>query len=85
QDLHERIRRHSVAAANLLKDEGGENDMVDRIAGDDAFGMTADEVRQILDPARHVGRSPQQVDAYLAEIEAVLARTEAGETPELRA
>jgi hypothetical protein len=47
--------------------------------------MTADEVRRILDPARHVGRSPQQVDAYLAEIAPVLARTEAGETPELRA
>jgi len=85
QDLHERIRQHSVAAANRLKDEGGENDMVDRIAGDDAFGMTDDEIRQILDPARHVGRSPQQVDAYLSEIKAVLARTGAGEAPELRA
>ena len=87
QDLHERIRQHAVAAADRLKDEGGENDLVDRIAGDAAFGMTRDEIIEILDPSRHVGRSPQQVDAYLQEVDAVLreAETAAGAAPELRA
>ena len=89
QELHERIRRHSVDAADRLKDAGGENDMPERIASDEAFGMTAEEVRAILDPARHVGRSAEQVDAFLSSLEPVLeeARSAAGgsETPELRA
>jgi adenylosuccinate lyase len=73
--------------ADRLKDEGGENDLVERIAGDDAFGMSADEVRSILDPARHIGRAPEQVDAFLAELGEVLAEAEAaaGSPPELRA
>jgi adenylosuccinate lyase len=85
QDLHERIRQHSVAAADRLKDAGGGNDLPDRIAGDDAFGMTRDEILGILDPARHVGRAPQQVDAYLEQIGDILAQAQAGDTPELRA
>jgi len=75
QDLHERIRRHSVAAAERVKDEGGENDLVERIANDPAFGLTAEELAEALDPARFVGRAPQQVDAFLAEeVEPVLQR-----------
>ncbi len=75
QDLHERIRRHSVAAANRMKDEGAENDLADRIAADEAFRLTRQEIEEILDPARHVGRSPEQVDAFLAEaVEPVLSR-----------
>jgi adenylosuccinate lyase len=75
QDLHERIRRHSMAAANRMKDEGAENDLVDRIASDPAFRLTRDEIEEVLDPARHIGRAPEQVDAFLAEaVEPVLAR-----------
>lgn len=75
QDLHERIRRHSVAAANRMKDEGAENDLVDRIASDPAFRLTRQEIEEVLDPARHIGRAPEQVDAFLAEaVEPVLAR-----------
>ena len=85
QDLHERIRQHSVAAADRLKDQGGENDLPERIAADDAFGMSADQVRSILDPSRHIGRSAEQVDAYLDSIAHVLDEAEAGATPELRA
>ena len=85
QDLHERIRQHAVAAADRLKDEGGDNDLVSRIAADDAFGMTAEEIQGILDPAGHVGRAPQQVDSYLESIAPVLEQVEAGEAPELRA
>lgn len=87
QDLHERIRRHSMAAADRLKEEGGANDLADRIAGDDAFGITRSELEEILAPARHVGRSAAQVDAVLSDLEPLLA--EAGgsgamATPELR-
>ncbi|HSH46038.1 MAG TPA: adenylosuccinate lyase [Longimicrobiales bacterium] len=85
QELHERIRQHSVAAADRLKELGGENDMPERIAGDDAFGMTADEVRGILDPGRHVGRSADQVDAFLASLEEALSSASRDEAPELRA
>ena len=85
QDLHERIRQHAVAAADRLKEEDGENDLPDRIAGDDAFGMTRREVLGILDPARHIGRAPEQGDLYLTAIEDVLAEAEAGDPPELRA
>jgi adenylosuccinate lyase len=89
QDLHERIRRHALAAADRLKEEGGANDLAERIAGDDAFGISADELTAILDPGRHIGRSAAQVDAMLAALEPVLARArdETGlmATPELRA
>ncbi len=86
QELHERIRQHSVAAANRMKDEGAENDLADRIAGDDAFALTRAEIEEILDPARHIGRSPEQVDAFLAEaVEPVLDRYGvSAEAPELR-
>ncbi len=85
QDLHERIRQHAVAAANRLKAEGGENDLPERIADDQAFGLTRDQVVSILDPERHIGRAAEQVDAFLAGIEPVLAEAGAGEAPELRA
>jgi adenylosuccinate lyase len=87
QDLHERIRQHAFAAANRLKEEGGTNDLPDRIAGDDAFGISRADVDAILDPARHVGRSAAQVDEVLAALDAALAGTDAGAaaTPELRA
>ena len=85
QDLHERIRQHAIAASSRLKEEGGENDLADRIAGDEAFGLRREEVVSILDPERHIGRAAEQVDAYLNELEPVLAEAEAGEAPELRA
>jgi adenylosuccinate lyase len=95
QALHERIRRHSVAAAEEVKERGAANDLARRIAQDDAFGLTPEEVAATLDPARHVGRAPAQVDEFLAgEVAPVLARYGAkgggdgdggGAAPELRA
>lgn len=65
QALHERIRRHAQAAGDRVKLEGAENDLLDRLRGDTAFaGVDLDGV---LDPARYVGRAPQQVDEFLAE------------------
>jgi adenylosuccinate lyase len=85
QDLHERIRRHAMAAADRLKEQGGPNDLPDRIASDATFGITRAELESILDPARHVGRSVEQVEALLESLGPVLAEADAEgvATPEL--
>jgi adenylosuccinate lyase len=75
QDLHERIRRHSMAAAARIKDDGQANDMATRIAGDSAFGIGRADIDALLDPARHIGRAPHQVDAFLRDhVQPVLDR-----------
>src|SRR5215207_1147433 len=75
QDLHERVRRHAIAAGARVKGEGLENDLLDRIAADGAFGVTRAELEDELRPELYVGRAPQQVDEFLAEwVEPVLER-----------
>jgi adenylosuccinate lyase len=66
QDLHERIRQHSQAAAARVKQQGRENDLLRRLAEDQAFGAV--DWDNVLDTAQFVGRAPQQVDEFLAEI-----------------
>ena len=67
QALHERIRTHSLAAGSRVKDEGLDNDLLQRIADDPAFGLTREEVMRHLDPADYIGCCPEQVDRFLAE------------------
>ena len=67
QELHERIREHSMAAGKRIKEQGLENDMVDRIAGDPMFGMTREQILEHLDPSAYIGRCPSQVDEFLSE------------------
>ena len=67
QALHERIRTHSLAAGSRVKDEGLDNDLLARIAGDPAFGLTEEEVLRHLDPADYIGCCPEQVDRFLAD------------------
>lgn len=75
QDLHERIRVHSMAAGAVVKVEGKPNDLLERIAADDAFGLDADSLSALLDPDLYIGRSPEQVTAFLIEeVNPVLAR-----------
>lgn len=65
QDLHERIRRHAQEAARVVKLEGRDNDLIERLRGDDAFaGIDFDSV---LDPHKYTGRSRQQVDEFVKE------------------
>lgn len=64
QALHERIRVHSMEAGKQVKN-GGKNDLVDRIAADEAFGMTKEEIIAILKPENFVGLAPVQVDDFL--------------------
>lgn len=66
QTLHERIRQHSHAAAAVVKGQGGRNDLLDRLAADPAFAQL--DIGKALDPARFVGRAPEQTDEFLAEV-----------------
>jgi adenylosuccinate lyase len=75
QVAHEVIRRHSVAAARAVKDEGVANDMLDRLAADPEFGVPLDELRSALTPVRFTGRSARQVDEFLDEVVAPLLTT----------
>ena len=68
QEVHERIRRHSIASARALKDGAERNDLLDRIAADTAFAVSRDELERAMDAKRFVGRAPEQVDEFLAEI-----------------
>lgn len=67
QELHERIRQHSIAAGKIVKEEGGENDLVDRIASDPMFMITKEEIEATLQPEHFTGRSAEQVDEFLAD------------------
>ncbi len=66
QELHEKIRQHSMEAGKVVKVQGGENDLIERIAADDSFGMSRDEILALIDPKAFVGRSPEQVEEFLA-------------------
>ena len=67
QQLHERIRVHSMAASKVIKEEGGENDLLQRIAADEAFGVTLEELESILQPEKYTGRAKEQTEDFLAE------------------
>ncbi len=66
QDLHERIRRHSQEAAAVVKQEGGHNDLLQRLAADTAFAAV--DLQATLDARQFVGRAPEQVDDFLEEV-----------------
>ncbi len=77
QELHERIRTHSIAAGKRVKEEGLDNDLISRIANDPLFGLTEEEIRAHLDPKEFIGRCVGQVDAFLKDcVGPVLARFE---------
>ena len=75
QELHEAIRRHSLEAAKRVKQDGLDNDLLERIAKDPAFGLDAKALQDVMDPSKFVGRSPEITEEFLAaEVEPVLAR-----------
>ncbi len=67
QELHEQIRLHSIAAGKIVKEEGGENDLVDRIASDPMFMITKEEILATLQPEHFTGRSEEQVTEFLRD------------------
>ena len=68
QELHEMIRVYSHEAAAKVKLEGGANDLIDRIAADTRIPLSKDEILAELDPAKYIGRSPSQVEEFLAQV-----------------
>lgn len=73
QELHEKIRVHSMDAGRVVKVEGGKNDLLDRIAADSAFGVTREELDGIMKPENFVGRAPQQTQEFVdSEIQPIL-------------
>ncbi len=78
QELHELIRQHSQAAAAVVKGQGGENDLLERLKSDKAFAKV--DLAAAVDPASLTGRSAEQVDEFLAEIVAPI-RERYGDSP----
>ena len=66
QDLHERIRQHSVAAANVVKIEGKDNDLLERLRKDPAFDTV--DIDAEMSPEKFIGRAPEQVDEFIQEV-----------------
>ena len=67
QELHERIREHSMAAAKRVKGGGLSNDLIERIMADDYFKLTKEEILDIIDPLKFIGRAPSQVVEFIDE------------------
>ena len=73
QTLHEAIRRHSVAVGKAIKQEGADNDLLDRIAADPAFGIDRKTVDEIIRTSNFTGIAAEQVRDYLTEVREMLA------------
>ncbi len=68
QVLHEKIREYSMKAGEQVKKYGNENNLVELIANDSAFGMSKEEIEAILEPKNFVGRAPEQTIEFLTEV-----------------
>ena len=68
QELHEKIRQLSMQAGKTVKEEGKENNLVDLIAADPAFGLTKADIEKNLKSELYVGRAPRQVEVYLRDV-----------------
>ena len=68
QQLHEKLRVHALAAAKRVKEEGLENDMIDRICADPAFHITKEEIAGVLKPIHYVGRRVEQTEEFIRDV-----------------
>lgn len=68
QELHEKIRTHSMAAAKRVKEEGAPNDLLGRIAEDPAFGMSMEQLEALMKPENFIGCAKEQTEKYLADV-----------------
>ncbi len=80
QEIHERIREHSVAAGKRVKMEGASNDLMERLASDPHFEKV--DLSQVLDPLAYVGRAPEQVDEFISEVTAPILERYREKLPE---
>jgi adenylosuccinate lyase len=67
QELHEKIRIHSMEAARIVKEQGGTNDLIDRICSDPIFNLSKEEVTKVLKPENYTGRASEQVEEFIRE------------------
>ena len=65
QELHEKIRTHSMAAGKIVKEEGKANDLLDRIAADPAFNISKEALQKVMKPENYVGRAAEQTEEFL--------------------
>ena len=79
QILHEAIRTHSVSAAKVVKEEGGENDLLTRILEDPIFDLTKEEIDSLIDVKQFIGCAPEQTEDYLKVIRTILSNYEINE------
>jgi len=85
QDLHERIRRHAMDARARLDEGADDNDFFDRVAADEAFGLTREGLDDLAVPSALIGRAPEQVERFLAsDVDPLLDGFERAEAPDLR-
>ncbi len=68
QELHEAIRVHSMEAGKMVKVEGKENDLLERIEADKLFGLSHDDILKLMEPTQFIGRSKEQVEEFIDEI-----------------
>ena len=68
QELQERIRELSMEAGRNVKEKGLDNNLLDLIAADPAFGLNEEELKKTMDPAKYVGRAPLQVENFLKKV-----------------
>ncbi|AQM59212.1 adenylosuccinate lyase [Clostridium baratii] len=67
QELHELIREHSMQAAARVKGEGLDNDLIKRIIEDDRIKLSEEEINNIINPSKFIGRAPSQVEEFISE------------------
>ncbi len=73
QELHEKIRVHSIEASKTVKEKGLDNDLLDRLGKDKSFNINSDELKELLEPSAYIGRASQQVDEFIdGEVEPLL-------------
>ena len=66
QELHERIRIHSMEASKNIKEEGNKNDLLERIASDPVFNLTIEQLNNLLTPQNYIGMAKEQTEEFLS-------------------
>ena len=86
QELHERLREHSIAAAKVVKEQGSDNDLIERVCADPIFKLDRKEIESILEPKGFIGRSVEQVEEFIENcVQPILKENQSvlGESAEL--
>ena len=68
QELHEKIRTLSMEAGRNVKEKGLDNNLLELIAADPAFGLSMEELLKTMEPMQYVGRAPEQVEEFLTDV-----------------